>query len=369
MKNRTTSLTIFVSFLLLLSCSEKVGPGSTEVRRQQVTGVTLAHITPSSADSYYETAGTVKPRSMSIISARTTGTVRVVKVREGQHVQAGQLLLVLDDRDSVQRLAAAEAGYKEAQKGLDEAEQRRSFADITHKRYKNLAEEKVITPHEMDQIETQKNVADIGYERAKEGVSRARAHVEEARINKGFSNITAPFSGLITEKKIEEGSLATPGTPLLTLEDTSQYRVDAYVDERLNSKVKIGMPVPVILTAQGRQITGNLGEIVHAVDPLTRTFLTKVFIKDPSLRSGLFARVLIPEGKKDALLVPRGAVVVKGQLSGIYVVDEKGIMTYRIVKPGRIDGDRIEVLSGLRPGERIVVGGTEKAIDGGIIKQ
>lgn len=362
-------LIILVILQLFGSCSDKVKPGSVEVKRQQVTGVTLAQIEPTSVDSYYESVGTIKPKTTTTISARTTGAVLAIKVREGQRVKAGQTLILLDDRDAAQRLSAAEAGHNEALRGLDEAAQRRSLADITFKRYRNLAVEKVISPQEMDQIESQKKIADIGYQRAEEGVIRARAHLEEARINKGFSSLSAPFSGLITEKKIEEGNLAAPGSPLLVIEDTSEYRVDVYLDERMGSKLKTGMAVPVVLTAEGRQITGILGEVVQAVDPSTRTFLAKVFLKDTSLRSGLFVRVLVPEGKKQALLVPRNAVVDKGQLNGLYVMDEKGIMTYRIVKLGQINGDRIEILSGLRPNERIVVGGLDKAIDGGIVKR
>jgi RND family efflux transporter MFP subunit len=362
-------LIVLMALLFLLSCSDKVKPGSVEVKRQQVTGVTLAQITPTPVDSYYETAGTVKPKTMSIISARTVGTAHSIKVREGERVKAGQTLLLLDDRDAAQRMAAAEAARNEALRGLDEAAQRRSLADVTYNRYKNLADEKVISPQEMDQIETQRKVADFGHQRAAEGVNRAKAQLEEARINKGFSVVTAPFSGLITEKKIEEGSLATPGTPLLVLEDTSSYRVDVYLDERLGQKVKVGSPVSVVLTAEGRQITGKLGEIVNAVDPATRTFLAKVFVKDPSLRSGLFVRVLIPEGKKQTLLAPRSAVVDKGQLSGLYIVDDKGVMTYRIVKLGQAHGDRVEILSGLRNNERIAIAGLDRAIDGGVVKQ
>ena len=363
-----TLLIILAVSQLLISCSDKVKPGSAEVKRQRVTGVTLAQIAPTLVDSYYESAGTVRPKTTSTISARTMGTVRSIMVREGQRVKVGQTLILLDDRDAAQRLSAAEAGHNEALRGLDEAAQRRSLADITFKRYRNLADEKVISPQEMDQIESQKKVAHIGYQRAEEGVGRARAQLEEARLNKSFSSVTAPFSGLMTEKKIEEGNLATPGSPLLVIEDTSEYRVDVYLDERMRPKLKTGVAVPVVLTAEGRQITGILGEVVQAVDPSTRTFLAKIFLKDNTLRSGLFVRVLVPEGKKQALLVPRNAVVDKGQLNGLYVVDEKGIMTYRIVKLGQINGDRVEILSGLKPNERVAVAGLDRAIDGGIVK-
>jgi RND family efflux transporter MFP subunit len=362
-------LVILTALSILVSCSEKVKPGKAEIKRQQVTGVTLAQITLSPVDSYYECAGTVKAKATSIISARTMGAVYTIKIREGQSVKAGQTLLLLDDRDAAQRLAAAEAGHNEALRGLDEAAQRRSLAETTFKRYRNLADEKVISPQEMDQIDSQKKVADIGYQRAEEGVNRAKAQLQEARINKGFSSVTAPFSGLITGKKIDEGSLAAPGTPLLVMEDASEYHVDAYLDERMGPKVKVGMAIPVVLTADNRQIMGKLGEIVHAVDPASRTFLVKIFLKDGTLRSGIFVRILVPEGKKQALLVPRSAVVEKGQLSGLYVVDEKGVMTYRIVKLSQTYGDRVEVSSGLRNNERIAVAGLDKAIDGGMVKQ
>ena len=144
----------------------------------------------------------------------------------------------------------------------------------------------MISQQEMDQVETQKKVADAGYERVGETVNRARAQLEEARINKGFTRITAPHEGIITEKSIEQGSLATPGAPLFVLEDTSLFKVDAYVNERLAGKMKIGMPITILLAGEGRPIAGTIGEIVPAVDPATRTFLVKVLSQGPVAEVG-----------------------------------------------------------------------------------
>lgn len=354
-------------FLLLVSCGEKVKPGTAEVKRQVVTGVTLAAVPMSEVDSLYGTAGTVRAKATSVIAARTVGAVVSLKVKEGDRVKAGQELLTLDDRDMAQKVAASEAGYKEAAKGLDEARQRMSLADITYGRYKNLSDEKVISSQEMDQVETQRKVAELGYERAAETVNRAKAQLEEAHINRGFTRIRAPHEGVITEKRIEQGSMAVPGVPLLVLEDTSLFKVDANINERLLGKVRIGTPVTVVL-GEGRSVSGAIGEIVPAVDPSTRSFPVKVYLKEPSARSGLYVRIEIPEGKKKVLLVPRNALVEKGQLTGVYVVDENGVMTYRIVKTGQAYADRLEVTSGLRPGERIVVAGLDRAVDGGLVK-
>jgi len=363
-------LPIFLVILLLLtSCKEKVKPGSAEVKREPVTGVTLITVTLQEVDSFYETAGTIRAKTTSVLASRTTGTVLSIDVKEGDRVRPGQELMKLDDREPAQRVAAAESGYKEALKALDEAGQNKSLADITYKRYRNLSDEKVISQQEMDQVETQKKVADLGYERVGEMVNRARAQLEEVRINKGFARVTAPHEGVIIEKRIEQGSLATPGSPLLILEDTSLFKVDAYVNERLMGKVKVGMPITVLLASEARPIVGTIGEIVPAVDPATRTFPVKVFLKDPGLRSGLYVKIRIPEGKKRTLLIPVKAVVEKGVLTGVYVVDSQGVMTYRIIKTGQVFGDQVEVVSGIKPGERIAVAGLERAIDGGLVKQ
>jgi RND family efflux transporter MFP subunit len=358
-----------VVLLLAVSCKEKVQPGAALVKRQAVSGVTLAAIPLREVESYYETAGTVKAKAVSVIAARTTGAVLFVKVRAGDRVRAGQELIVVDDRDMAQKVAAAEAGYREALKALDEARQQRSLADITYQRYKNLFDEKVISGQEMDEVEARKKVADIGYERVEEMVCGSRAHAEEARINKGFTRITAPHEGIVTEKRIEQGSMATPGTPLLVLEDTSLFKVDAYVNERLLGKVKTGMPVSIVPAGVGKPIAGTIGEVVPAVDPATRTFPVKVYLKGASLSSGLYVKVAIPEGKKQVLLVPAKALVEKGQLTGVYVVDEKGVMTYRIIKTGQPYGEEVEVVSGLKPDERIIVSGLEHAVDGGSVRQ
>ncbi len=357
-----------IILLLTVSCKERVQPGAVEVKREAVSGVTLAVVPLREVESYYETAGTVKAKTVSVIAARMMGAVLFVKVKEGDRVRPGQELLVLDGRDMAQKVAAAGAGYKETLKALDEVRQQRSLADITYRRYKNLFDEKVISKQEMDQVETQKLVADLGEERTEEMVHRSRAHLDEARINEGFTRIAAPHEGTITEKRIEQGSMATPGVPLLVLEDTSLFKVDASINERLLGKVKAGMPVSIVAAGVGKRVAGTIGEVVPAVDPATRSFPVKVYLKEPSLRSGLYVKIAIPEGKKRVLLVPAKALVEKGQLTGVYVVDNQGIMTYRIIKTGQAYRDEVEVVSGLKPDERIAVAGLEHARDGGVVK-
>ena len=243
---RTVPFWIMALLLLFIGCREKE-PRSSQIQRPVVSGVTFIKISPSSIDSFYETSGTVKAGTTSIVASRTMGTVLAVKIKEGDRVKAGEVLMTLDDRDMAEKVAQAEAAYQEALKGFEAAEQNKSLAEVTFGRYKNLYAEKVITQQEMDQIETQKKVAAAESGRLKEMVKRTKAALEEAKIYRGFSMVTAPVSGVITEKKIEPGNLAAPGLPLLTIENTDQFKVEAYINEHFSQRFKKGDKVYILL--------------------------------------------------------------------------------------------------------------------------
>jgi len=268
-------------------------------------------------------------------------------------VNAGQLLLTIDDSDVAQRVKAAE-------KGLEGAHQQQSLSEVTYQRYLQLYEEKALAGQELDQFETQKKVADIEYERAK-------AMLGEARVYLGFTRITSPVAGVVTEKKTEVGSMAVPGIPLFTVEDNSAYRIELNADEKLAGSLKTGMEVSASIQALNKDLTGRITEIVPSIDPASRSFLVKVAVRDKDLKNGYYCKVAIPVGKKQALLVPRKAVVEKGQLTGLYVVDGNSVIAYRLIRAGKLYGERVEVLSGLNPGDQVIVDGIEKAVDGGIL--
>ncbi len=358
---------LLILLLLLIGCREKESSFS-PVQRPLVTGVTVVRISPSLIDSFYETSGTVKAGTVSVISSRTVGTVVALKAREGDRVKAGDPLVVLDERELTEKVSQAEAAARESLKALESAEQNKSLAEVTYRRYKNLYAEMVITQQEMDQIENQMKLAEAEYGRIKETVTRTGAAADEAKIYRGYSRIKAPVSGVITEKKIDPGNLALPGMPLLTIEDQSQLKVEAYVNERLAPKLKKGAPVYILLETTGQRIPAAIGEIIPAIDPASRTFLIKIPLKDPGLKSGLYCRVQIPEGKQEILLVPKRAVVERGQLTGVFVVDDQKVMTFRLVRTGKDYGDRVEILSGLKGQEQVAIEGLERALDGGRVE-
>lgn len=361
-------LVITIAVVLLLSGCEDKKLGETEVERPIVNGVTVIEVRPSLIDEYYETSGTVKAKTISLVASRVMGTVTSIMVKEGDSVVKGQLLLTIDDRDITQRVRAAEEGYKEALKALEAAKQNKSLADTTHGRYKGPYDEMAISEQEMDEIETKRKIAGIEYERAKAMVKGAEATLLEAQVNRDFTKIKAPISGIITEKRMEVGSMAVPGALLFTVEDNSSFKFEVNVDERLLEKLKIGTTVNVNIDSIEKRLNGQIYEMVPAVDPASRTFLVKIDIGGESLKTGLYGRVLIQKEQRETILVPKVAIVEKGQLVGVYVVDDKGIITYRLIKTGKIYNEGMEVLSGLRDGERIVVDGIDKVVDGGIVK-
>ncbi len=348
------TIAVLVLLFLFSGCGDKVSPGTVKVKRQAISGVTVSMVQPSAIADEYETSGTVKAGISSIIASRIMGAVTTIYIRAGEPVRAGQLLAIIDNRDAVQRVRAAEQSLKAAEQG-------RVMADLTYRRYKRLHDEKALSRQEIDQIETSKRVADAGYE-------QARAGLEEARVQLGFSRIVAPAAGIVTDKRIDPGSMALPGMHLFTVESQGNFLLEAAVDESLSGKLSVGMPAGISIDAIGLTTNGKISEVVPTVDPATRTFLVKISLSPGrGLRSGLFARVRLPLGRREALLIPKGALVEKGQLTGVYAVDAKGVVTYRLVRTGKPYEGGIEILSGLNAGERIISAGLEKAVDGGQI--
>jgi RND family efflux transporter MFP subunit len=357
---------IFLMSLLIAGCKDG---GDVDIQRPTVTGVTIVEVNPTEVDVYYKTSGTVMAKTISDIASRVMGTVTSIEIKEGDRVAEGELLLTIDNRDMVHKVRAAEQGYKELSKALEAAKQNKHLLNLTYERYKSLYDEKALSEQEMDEIETKKKVADIEFERAQSALERGKAAFQELQINLDFTRVKSPVSGIITEKKVEVGNTAVPGVPLLRVEDNSSFRLEVMVDEKLIQKLQVGMPVNVYINALNRDVKGQISEIVPAIDPGTRTFLVKIDINNEEpLRTGLYAKALIPNGKRGAILVPDDAIVEKGQLDGVYTVDDEGIVNYRLIRVGASFSGGVEVLSGLKQGDRIIVDGVQKVTDGGILK-
>ena len=196
-------------------------------------------------------------------------------------------------------------------------------------------------------------------------IDQARAELRMAELALADTRLAAPASGVVVQRRVEPGDLAAVGQTLLVLDDPRVYRFEAEVGESTVGHVRLRQLVPIVLDALGRTLEGRVAEIVPAADPASRTVTVKLDLPpDPALRSGLFGRARFPTGERQALRVPAAALVERGQLTGLYVVDRQGMARLRLVTVGAREADRAEILSGLEAGERIVVEGAERVSDG-----
>lgn len=275
-----------------------------------------------------EAPGTIESETRIQLSARLPAHVRRVWVTAGSEVREGQELIALDDRDIREQLAAAEAQLRQA-----EAE----FQRTSRLRADGAATEQQL----------------LAAETARDG---ARAQVERARVLLSYTVIVSPIAGVVTDRRVEEGDLAGPGQPLLSVYDPTRMRIEAPVPSRLISYLRPGQAVEVALTHPAGVRRAVVKEIVSEIDPATRTQKVKALLEDATgLRPGAFGRLVFTTDPVETLRVPETAVRRVGQLETVQVVRD-GRVLRRLVRTGARRDGLVEVLSGLEDGETIVVG-------------
>ncbi len=326
----------------------------------------------------HQATGTVRAKVTAAVSAKVMGYIKEITADAGDRVKAGQLLVRLDSRD-------LEAGYEQAQAALEEARTAMSevenaiaaakaqleLAEVTFKRMKELYEKNSVTQQEYDEASARLRMARANHEMAlskkqqlTQKIRQAEKAVESAAVMRSYAEITAPFGGVVTKRLADPGSMAAPGVPLLELERDGSYRFEARLEESLLARVRTGDKVTVEFDALGKSLAARVTEIVPAVDAASRAFLVRIDLPaSPGLKSGLFGRARFELGARPVLAVPAGAVVRRGQLRTVFVVEE-GHARARLVTLGSERDGMVEILSGLEPGEQIVVPVPARLVDG-----
>ena len=375
--NQLLPLTILI--LMTAGCSQHEARVAAAGAEQRVATVQVETVADSEIADIYQASGSVRARYSAAIAARIAANILEVRVQTGDHVQAGQTLIVLDRRDLEANLLRSEAARAEAESAIDETESaitaaRANFelARVTHRRFQDLLANASVSQQEFDESQarlrsTEATLEMAASKRRQIGARRSQAEAEiaAARVALGYATLTAPFAALITERKADPGSLATPGAPLLTLEREGNPRLEASIDESRLGLVRVGESVPVEIDGLNRTVTGRVAEVVPSVDAATRSFTVKIDLPAlPGLRSGMFGRAGFAAGKRGALLVRQSAVLERGQIRSVYVV-EGDSARLRFVTLGEGRDDQREVLSGLTGGERIIVTPPPLLADGG----
>jgi len=335
--------------------------------------VTVARTAMADVARPIDAGGVVQARTTATITARLLAPVREVRVAPGDRVRRGQTLIVLDSEDlaagaRAARAAAlaAEQGSKAADAEIAAAEAGLALARASHRRIASLQATGSATAQELDDAtaalrsaEARVAGASARASQAASAIVSARAAGDQAGTIQAFATIAAPFDGTITEKLVEPGNTASPGMPLLRLEDTRAFRLEVRVDESRAARIRTGDGVAVFLGTATTPIDGTVDEISRAVDADMRAFLVKIALPDvPGLRSGEFGKARFAGTPRRALTVPLPAIVRHGQLTSVFVVDG-GIARVRLV-----DVSESEVLAGLTESEAVIVAPPAGLTDG-----
>ncbi len=354
-----------IPLLLLASCGGEP-PRRTAQSQAAAVAVQVAAVTIEDWHASYEATGTVRARTTATISSKVMGYVQQVGAQVGDHVAEGQPLITLDARDLEAALRQAEAGRAAVESAIPELENATAAAkanldlvQATFKRMEELASKKSISNQEFDEASARLKAAQANYDMARSRrtqlnsrMGQAEQEVRTAGIMRDYAKLAAPFSGVVMSRTVEPGNLAVPGAPLLSIEQDGLYRLEASVDESKLASVRAGQAVEAVI--EDRKVSARVSEVVPSVDAASRTYTVKLDLPAmPRLRTGMFGRAIFPLGMEKVVAIPAAAVMERGQLQSVFVVEDGAAHT-RLVTTGRRAGDIVEILSGLNPGEKVV---------------
>lgn len=312
---------------LVAGCSKHEPQAGSDVASLPAVKVQTLVLRPTTSPSLIDVMGTVRPERHAAIAAKIMGAIEEMPVVLGQRVHKGDLLV---------KIAASEINAKvlQAQSQLNLAR-------------RDLDRERSLLPKGASTAETVKALADR--------YAMTEAMVREAEAMLAYTEVRAPFDGVVARKMASLGDLAAPGYPLLELEGTNDFHVEAGIPDSLVSGLSVGMPLTVDLPATHATVEGRLIELSSAADPYARTVAVKIALPaGASVRSGEFARVKVPGSPETRLLVPCSAVSRVGQMVRVYVaVNGKSVL--RLVRLGGVTGTSVNVLAGLDAGDRVIV--------------
>jgi membrane fusion protein, multidrug efflux system len=312
----------------------------TDGKAAQPVSVSVAEVSQQRLPSLIEITGTLQAAQRAVIAAKITGVITQIPVELGSAVKAGDLLVTISAEEIAARLDQTEARLAQARRNLE--------------REQNLLRKNAATPETVKSMHDQANIAQAGY--------------REARAMLDAANITAPFDGVVTRKKARSGDLATPGAILLHLEKNRTLQVISAVPESLMLRIRPGDVLTVKVEAAGVALQGTVSEISPAIDPISRTAPVVLDLPvSPDLRSGQFARVLLPGTDSQTLMVPSSALAPSGQMDRVFAVEGERARL-RLVRTGLSLNGMTEILTGLNAGETVVTSNNRLLIDGQLLR-
>lgn len=298
--------------------------------------VSTAFVTEQHVPALVEVVGTLEAVERATIAAKISGTISEIPVVLGSRVEKGDLLVQISARELGAKLKQAEAQLSQAKRNLE--------------REQKLLTKHATTPETVKSMQDQYNLAQATY--------------IEVDTMLGYTSITAPFTGVVTKKQAYVGDLATPGQGLLRIENNTHLQVRTAVPESLVLTIDPGDKLQVTIPAAGVTTQATVAEVAPAADPASRTApVTLDLPLQEKLRSGQFARVLLPGAVQTGYYIPESAIDASGQLDRVFVVQNNQVYL-RLIRKGMQVKGLVEVLSGLEPGEEVVIDKPHPLING-----
>ncbi len=333
-------LMLLVFFLFLAGCNEQT---ETTIKKivHKTWEVPVTDVMVDKLPINYNTTGSVVSDQRIDIASRTTGYIRKIVVREGETVTKGQVLIILDEADIEGAIRQAQATVNKVTSSLHDAK-----TDLNH--YKKLFKRGSVSESKLRKIQLHHDVAI-------DTLSEAQAALSTALSQRQYIHISSPITGLAVTRHKREGDLATPGTPILTIESNQSLLFETFVAESRIGTIRQGDTVPVSIDALNEKLKGVVARVVPAGDPLTRRYQVKIALpQHEGLLSGMFGRAQFHIGFESVPVISPLALTERGGLKGVFVVNNNNQIHFRWLQLGQLWDKQIEVRAGLKEGERIL---------------
>jgi RND family efflux transporter MFP subunit len=347
-----------------------------------VVPAAVTRVTRRDLGSTLTISGAFKPFQDVDIHAKVAGYIRAIYVDVGSHVKSGQTLAVLEVPELAAQLSGSEAAVqtaaeqiRRAQGDLSRAQSSEAAVHSAFARLKQAADSQagLVAQQEVDDSQAKDLAGAAQVQSAEAELSAARHQMEAAQANQkeyaalsGYMRITAPFDGVITNRYQDTGALVAAGTannttstPVVRLAEISVLRLVLPIPESIAAQIRLGQPIKVRVQALNQDFVGKVSRFADSLNQQTRTMETEVDFqnKDGKLLPGMYVQADVShDEKKNALTVPVEAVRQHGENGNVMVVDGQNIVQEKHVKLGQSDGMRIEIISGVSEGERVIVG-------------
>ncbi|MDE2419665.1 MAG: efflux RND transporter periplasmic adaptor subunit [Gammaproteobacteria bacterium] len=290
--------------------------------------------------------GSLEAVNQAVISAQTSGRVIALPVDVDSTVHTGDILLRLSPVSSTAQLNQMEANIKSASARAVDAEN-------TYKRFQEVFQKKLIAAAQMDHVTADRDAA---YAQ----LNAAKAARDQANEQLSYTVVRAPFSGVITSRTVQMGEIVQAGQSLMNIQSSGELRAVVDVPEQVAVMIR-QHPVATVILPTGQKVSTTSVTIFPTADQTSHTFRIRVQLPDANslaLHSGVLVKVLFDVGAVNKLSIPISALVWRGEVAGVYVLDQKNI-SFRAVLPSDPTPDgQVEILSGLNSGEKVALDGS-----------